>query len=128
MRVKLMTLSILALLFLGPAGSGGVSGSVVVEEDDLRIEVSPAGSIESIHFLQDGGWEKIPYRKGEFAGPVWYVEDENGIEIKAGKDNNIKTITVCTGKISKKKLLDYNPMLIIDDLTDTDRVLELINK
>ncbi len=49
-------------------------------------------------------------------------------DIECGKVNNVKTIAVATGPYPKEELLKYDSDYILENLTDTDKIISIIEK
>lgn len=49
-------------------------------------------------------------------------------DIKCAKDNGVKIIAVCTGRFKKEELEKLKPDYILDDLTDADKFLRIVNE
>ena len=66
-------------------------------------------------------------RSGKTYGPDSVVlVGDSPADIESGKANGIRTVAVATGSFSPQELSQYNPDHILDDLSDTDRVLRLL--
>ena len=59
-------------------------------------------------------------------GEVWVVGDTPA-DIRCGRRSGLRTLAVATGRPGREELTRHGPEALVDDLSATDRVLELLS-
>jgi len=57
---------------------------------------------------------------------VWIVGDSTN-DIKCARANHLRSLAVATGHIKKEELGQFHPTVLLDDLSETERILEIFS-
>ena len=103
------------------------------KEIDLFVVTARQDKSRALRQIEDFGWVDFfsqilvtEQKKSKFdlmypilkgSKKAWMIGD-TGYDIQAGKKLSIKTAAVLTGFLNKKVLMDYQPDLILDNITD----------